>query len=151
MTWFLVGCKWFGSLVVGEWLGLGPAYRTLGVMMFFDVLTGFLAAISNRSLCEWRMVKGLIRKAMVVCFVAAIHYFSDNLSNHIQLPIDAAPMFAIAFCVSELLSITRNCKNAGIVFPKIIEDKLCAVSSFTNSQPDPQVTPAAPFPNPEIK
>lgn len=90
------------------------AYVALLVLMGLDLLSGTISAAIRGELSSSRNRLGVYRKTLAMVVVVSVHVFSKAA----KLPVDLGVAVAMAFCVSELLSILENCVEAGLKLPR---------------------------------
>jgi toxin secretion/phage lysis holin len=90
------------------------------ILMVADVLTGMVAAIqAKQGLCAQIGQKGLLRKSVVIIFIAALHQVE------LLFEISAVMQGAVSFyAIMELISITENMGRMGIPLPRLIRELL---------------------------
>lgn len=101
-----------------------PLVGILLLMMAVDVVIGLLAAIATSTISSTISHKGMIRKAIMLLLVAVgciLEPFSGGLPT--------SKLIAMAFIVTEFISIIENSARAGVPIPKPLYDILQKLTS----------------------
>lgn len=99
----------------GKWLILLPI-----LLMGFDVISGFLAAMKNRKLKSSKMREGFFKKFanLILILTAIVLTYATGLSNTLLT-------FVVLYvCITELLSLVENVTELGLKLPKFITNPL---------------------------
>lgn len=94
--------------------------KLLLLAMLFDILLGISLAFYERRLNSSIMQKGLLRKSSILLIVMAMHIADVHL---FRVPV-LAPVTAIFFTLSELLSILEKGAKMGIPIPAGVRTRL---------------------------
>lgn len=116
--------KTLGGFLSWLWLACGVILQTLLILMTLDVVTGLLAAFIEKTVSSAASFRGLARKAIVLCIVAASHAFSRGMGHTYGVDLNLCAWISGAFCIHEFLSIIENAGRAGLEIPKPLTDAL---------------------------
>lgn len=122
--------KAIGAAFAGVWGGLHPLLQALVLLMILDSISGFAAAYSTRTLDSGVSFRGMAKKALILCLVAAAAIMER------MAPV-GVPLGAIAagfYCAHELLSITENAVRAGLPIPKPITQAIARLNDSVSEE-----------------
>jgi len=109
-----------------------PIVGALVLMMLLDVLAGICAAVVTRSVSSTVSYRGMARKAIMLILVgvgAALEPYSSGLP--------LSRLVAMAFLVTEAISILENAARAGVPVPALLQDLLIKLKSGEKPSVDP--------------
>lgn len=124
-AWSVVALKATMSALIAFWLSLHESFQALIVLIIVDVMTGIYLAWRMRAISSNRMLRGGLRKSMmivVVALVALLEYAVRDFAFLAQLPL--AEFVATYFCLSELLSVLENLALLGAPVPMWLTRRL---------------------------
>lgn len=111
------------GIVSGVWLNLGPILQALLVFMAVDILTGFMAAYTEKILDSRVTFLGMTKKASILLLVLAGSYL-EPLAGFTSID-EAISAFYLAY---EGLSIFENAARLGLPVPQQLRDALARVT-----------------------
>jgi len=100
-------------------------FLLLLAMMGFDIATGTLKAILNKTLNSKLSREGMIRKASVLLLILACAVFQpifDQVTGQVGIKLSA--VVSIGFIITEFLSVIENVDGCGVPFPPYLKDLL---------------------------
>lgn len=103
----------FGPLI-GYFLGWSNELQFLLLLMLLDCITGLLAAAINPNM-GWSSSKGgkgIAKKGVMICVIAAFH----NASIIFSIP-NIEIVVIYAYIANELISLLENARTAGVDIP----------------------------------
>lgn len=106
------------GFVAAIWVAFGALLQTLLILMALDVLTGLLAGYVAKALSSNVSFRGIAKKAVILCVVAAVHVIARVLGAEYGFDVNLGGWVAAGFCIHELLSIVENSARAGVWLPK---------------------------------
>ncbi len=112
--------RWITAGVVAYWVSMPAALPTLIIFMGIDYATGILCASIEQRLSSDEAFKGLKKKLMIFLMVTSAHLATKAAG----ITYDLGSVVAIAYIISEWISVTENCARAGIPVPKVLVDAL---------------------------
>lgn len=106
------------GLLFGGWSNV---LQALAMFMLIDYITGVLAAYirPRAKLSSKKGLKGIAKKLMLICFVAAAHQLDTAMGQNVFCLL--VSYFLIG---NEGLSILENCTYCGVPVPASLRDKL---------------------------
>lgn len=107
-----------------------PSYAILLGAMVLDILTGIAAAIGTKTLSSNVSWKGMMKKLATLFVVALAVLLEPIVPGHFPLGTGAA----MAFIVTEALSVLENAGRLGVLPPFLLREALQKL------QQDPRVT-----------
>jgi toxin secretion/phage lysis holin len=105
--------------VVSAWAYALPLAKTLCWMVFVDIIAGILVAMNKRTLNSTISFRGMSRKVMMFLMVG-VGVALEPLANGIPV----GQLAALAFVVTEAISICENAAALGLPMPRVIMDVL---------------------------
>lgn len=121
------------GMVLGYFWSLHPAVQAMAILMFIDFISGTMLAWSRGDLNSEASRKGIVRKALAMMLVGAVHV----LGTAFKFDVDLSAMLAGWFCVTEVISVAENAARAGWALPAFLTKALSAIKD----QADPKVEP----------
>jgi toxin secretion/phage lysis holin len=118
--------KWSAAVIAAEWLRMPGVVKALIYFIAVDYATGVLAAVIRRELASYIAWRGLLRKTLVLLMLLAAHVGEAVAGT--QLNIDH--ILAVAYVVTEVISIIENCARAGVPIPSQIVVMLLAAKKL---------------------
>ena len=107
------------ALVIGGvWGAMPTLLQALLYLMAVDFATGVLAAFITRRVSSNIGTKGIARKLAILLGIATAYI----LEGYLNIPI--AQAVALAWCVTEGLSILENLDRAGVPIPSVLREAL---------------------------
>ncbi len=109
------------------WGSLIPLVQLLLILMFIDIVSGFVIAIQERELSSDVAWKGMTKKAMALLLVVTagvVEVYGTNLVG--GLPLQAA--VAGFYAAGEILSVIENAAAAGLPIPDVLRQVLAKLS-----------------------
>lgn len=116
--------KSIAGFVVSLWAAFGILLQTLLMLMALDVLTGLLAGYATKALSSAVAFRGITKKAIILCVVAAVHAIARGAGAAYGFDVNLGGWVAAGFCIHEFLSIAENSGKAGVKLPKPLLDAL---------------------------
>lgn len=105
--------------VISSWAYALPLAKTLCWMVFVDIIAGILVAVNKRTLNSTISFRGMSRKVMMFLMVG-VGVALEPLANGIPV----GQLAALAFVVTEAISICENASALGLPMPRVIMDVL---------------------------
>ena len=112
--------KWIVALVISIWASISVTIHLLCVLMAIDFFTGLTGAFITRKLSADVSFRGLARKVMILTLV----YVGHMITKPLNVGFDLGEMIALAYVLSEVLSIIENCVDVGVPIPPILMQTL---------------------------
>ena len=131
-TWKMLTAKAICSVIIAWFLGLHVAMQAMGALLAIDWIVGILSAALHGKLDSTIGLQGIMRKALKVLLVMAIHIVEIYLHQQIGAPgalMIFAPGLAAFFATNELISITENVHKAGIPIPDQIAQFMARIDT----------------------
>lgn len=120
---------------VGAWWGeIGVFWQTLVLLIAVDYATGLLAAAVTKTVSSNASFDGLMRKTLIMLFVAMGEILEPLILATTQLPIKVplGEALALFFCINEAISITENAARANLPVPKWLRELLVKAQATTS-------------------
>lgn len=145
-----VALKGGAAMIGGLFLHFPPALATLGLMMAIDYLTGLIASAIEKKWAGHIARNGLCRKVAVGA-AAIAGFFVSGLIPNVEVAgfdlgkIDVGSAIAVAFSISEFISILENLGRCGYKLPgpvRSILKKLKQVDEQTGPSQQDNSNPA---------
>lgn len=109
----VIGAKWIGAFAISQWVGMPDMVRFLIIFMGLDMFTGILAAFIQGTLCSTASLKGIAKKAAMLCMVFVAHILEMAFGKEYH----AETGLAFALSINEAISIVENCARSGVPIP----------------------------------
>lgn len=123
--------KVIGAALAGVWGGLHPLLQALVLLMIIDSVSGFTAAYSTRTLDSSVSFRGMAKKALTLCLVAA----AAIMERMAPVGVPLGAITAGFYCAHELLSITENAVRAGLPIPEPITQAISRIKAAAEKPP----------------
>lgn len=128
----LAVAKWASAVMASLWVRVPAASQALLLLMLIDFSTGLIVAAIRGNLDSHRSWVGLLKKVLVLLVVAT----ATVVGRSAGFEFDLAAAVAIAFSVSEAISIVENCANAGVPIPPVLVQALLKAKTLAGT-PEP--------------
>ena len=117
----------FVGAVLGFLYGdLNGIFYALLAFMIIDYVTGVIIAIINKCLSSEIGFKGLVKKLLILIFVAIGHIIDTYIIGGTPVTMTAVMLF---YCANEGISIIENAVVLGLPIPKKLKDILEQIKS----------------------
>lgn len=124
---FFVPPHW-GSVVitaVGSYLlTLPQSYALLLSTMVASLLSNFFVSVKLKQVSAWAGFFSVVRRLFEIYLLYMTHLVFDAISDHFGMPMDMAPLLALAFTGVEFVNFTEDCKTLGVPLPGFYADRL---------------------------
>ena len=128
MKHIITSIKALIGALVSVFLGLHYMIQLLFIAIWLDIITGLIAAWSERAISSEVSRKGIARKAIMILAVGGAELVSRLTGADITTPFGADFSLGAAlagyYCVQEAVSVTENISRAGAPLPRFITRKL---------------------------
>ncbi len=129
---FVVVLKAAAGLIFGFWSTLPVILQTLFWLSLIDAASGVLASSQRRTLCHDKAWTGAKKKAVMWLVI-----MSGVLMNRVvNVGFDFSLALGIYFIITEMLSVIRNARRAGLYVPPWVVDRLRALQREDRGQLD---------------
>lgn len=118
------------SFLFGGW---DTALTALALMMAFDYITGFLASAKEGKLSSSVGFWGIARKLGVFIVISAVYWMALNALPDPKQAFAIRDGAALAFFLTEALSVIENCGRLGVKIPKPVRDM---IDQFSKKEED---------------
>jgi len=118
------------SFLFGGW---DTALTALVLMMAFDYITGFLASAKEGKLSSSVGFWGIARKLGVFIVISAVYWMALNALPDPKQAFAIRDGAALAFFLTEALSVIENCGRLGVKIPKPVRDM---IDQFSKKEED---------------
>ena len=122
------------GMLLGYFWALHPAVQAMAILMFTDFISGTVLGWSRGELSSEVSRKGIVRKALAMMLVGAVHV----LGTAFPFDVDLSSMLAGWFCVTEVISIAENATRAGWALPTFLAKALTAMKDQADPKKGPQ-------------
>ena len=130
-------------VIVAVWGGLAPMVQLLMALMIIDIATGVLAAAGSGKLSSQVSMKGMSKKAVILCLVLAAFVLEGaSRSAGITIALPIGGIVAAFYAAHEGLSIIENAAEAGLPVPQILKDAMSKIEQVGDATDAPPTTSA---------
>lgn len=119
------------SFLFGGW---DLSLTALALMMAFDYTTGFLAAAKEGKLNSNVGFWGIIRKIGTFIVISAVYWMALRALPDPKQAFAIRDGAALAFFITEALSVIENCGRLGVKIPKPVRDMIDQLSKKEEEQ-----------------
>ena len=110
--------EWLNELI-NSFMANTSIVGILVLLMFLDVVTGYIAAGIAKEIDSTISYRGAMRKAQMLLMVAA-----GILFERVQPGLAWGKLIALLACLGEMTSILENAAKSGIPMPQLLKDTL---------------------------
>ena len=109
------------SFLFGGW---DLSLTALALMMAFDYITGFLASAKEGKLNSNVGFWGIVRKLGTFIVISAVYWMAFSALPDPKQAFAIRDGAALAFFLTEALSVIENCGRLGVKIPKPVRDMI---------------------------
>lgn len=118
------------SFLFGGW---DLSLTALALMMAFDYITGFLASAKEGKLNSNVGFWGIVRKLGTFIVISAVYWMAFSALPDPKQAFAIRDGAALAFFLTEALSVIENCGRLGVKIPKPVRDM---IDQFSKKEED---------------